>query len=360
MPDLFDPITLRGTTFRNRVWVSPMCQYSAVDGLPNDWHLVHLGQFAAGGFGLVMTEATAVLPEGRISPSDTGLWSDAQVPAWTRVVEFLHAHGALAGMQLAHAGRKASTRVPWQGDGTVPAEEGGWATVAPSAVAFEGYAAPVGLDAAGLDGVRAGFVAAARRALVAGFDVVEVHAAHGYLLHEFLSPLANRRTDAYGGSLANRMRLPLEVAAAVREAWPADRPVLVRVSATDWAEGGWTPEETVVLAGELRRLGVDLVDTSSGGLVRSARIPLGPGYQVPFARRVRREAGVPTGAVGLITDAAPAQRVVASGDADVVLLARAALRDPHLPLRWAAELGQEVGWADQYLRARPFPVPPPG
>jgi 2,4-dienoyl-CoA reductase-like NADH-dependent reductase (Old Yellow Enzyme family) len=354
--DLFEPLTLRGTTFRNRLWVSPMCQYSAVEGQPNDWHLVHLGQFAVGGFGLVMTEATAVSPEGRISPGDAGLWHAGQTAGWARVVAFLHAHGAVAGMQLAHAGRKASTRVPWQGEGTVPVEEGGWPPLAPSPVAFPGYVVPAALDEAGLVRVRDDFVAAARRALAAGFDLVEVHAAHGYLLHEFLSPLSNRRDDAYGGSLENRMRLLLEVAAAVRAVWPEDRPVLVRISATDWADGGWTPDEAVVLAGELAGVGVDLVDTSSGGLV-PASIPLGPGYQVPFAGRIRREAGVPTASVGLITEADQAQRVVGTGEADAVLLARAALRDPHAPLRWAEQLGQDVSWPSQYLRARPYVRP---
>ena len=354
MSELFTPITLRRTTVRNRVWVAPMCQYSAVDGVPNDWHLVHLGSFARGGAGLVLTEATAVVPEGRISPEDTGLWNDEQQRAWARIVDFVHGQGATAGIQLAHAGRKASTFSPFTGRGSVPEEDGGWQTVGPSEVAFPGYRAPRELTEQEIADVVAAFAASAQRALAAGFDVLEIHAAHGYLLHEFLSPLSNTREDRYGGSFENRVRLLLEVVAAIRAAVPEDTPLLVRVSATDWVEGGWDDDQTVRLAVLLREAGVDLVDTSSGGNA-PAEIPLGPGYQVRFARRVRQEAGIASGAVGLITEAKQAEEVVADGAADVVLLARALLRDPHWPLRAAHELGVPVGegvdWPLQYLRA---------
>jgi 2,4-dienoyl-CoA reductase-like NADH-dependent reductase (Old Yellow Enzyme family) len=353
MTHLFSPIRLRDLTVRNRVWVAPMCQYSAVDGVPDDWHLVHLGSFARGGAGLVMTEAAAVSPEGRISPADAGIWNDEQRDAWSRVVAFLHGQGATAAMQLAHAGRKASTRPPFEGRGPVPQEEGGWSTVGPSAVPFPGLPAPVALDAAGIDAVVTDFAEAARRAVEAGFDTVEVHAAHGYLLHEFLSPLSNHRDDAYGGSFENRARLTRRVVAAVRQVLPEAMPLLVRISATDWVEGGWTVDESVRLSALLREDGADLVDVSSGGNA-PAEIPVEAGYQVPFARRIRHEAGVPTGAVGLITEPKQAEDVLADGSADVVLLARALLRDPHWPLRAAHELGDDdaVRWPPQYLRAR--------
>ena len=350
---LFSGLTLRGTEFRNRAWVSPMCQYSAEDGMPNEWHLVHLGSRAVGGAGLVLTEATAVSPEGRISPNDTGLWSDAHAEAFGRIAAFVRAQGAVSGVQLAHAGRKASTRRPWQGRGAVPAAEGGWATVAPSPVAFGGLPAPREMDEDELRRVREAFASAARRAAEAGFGVAEVHAAHGYLLHEFLSPIANRRTDRYGGGFDGRARFPLEVVEAVREAWPDDRPLFVRVSATDWVEGGWTPEETVELARLLGARGVDLVDCSSGGMVPDAVVPEEPGYQVPFAGAVRRGAGVPTAAVGMITDPRQAEAILAEGSADAVVLARAMLRDPYWALHAADELGDEVAWPPQYLRARP-------
>ncbi len=354
MSHLFSPVQLRSTTIRNRVWVAPMCQYSAVDGVPNDWHLVHLGSFARGGAGLVLTEATGVSPQGRISPADTGIWNDEQVAAWARIVEFVHAQGATAGMQLGHAGRKASTRPPFAGRGTVPADEGGWPTVGPSAVAFPGLAEPRELAPADIDQVVSDFADGATRALRAGFDVLEIHAAHGYLLHQFLSPLSNHRQDEYGGSFDNRVRLLLRVVGAVRDAVPAETPLLVRISATDWAEGGWTGDDSVALSRLLHRAGVDLVDVSTGGNV-PADVPVEPGYQVPFAARVRHEAGVPTGAVGLITGPKQAEEIVASGQADVVLLARAMLRDPHWALRAAHELGVPVGdgvdWPPQYLRA---------
>ena len=353
MSVLFSPLTLRGLTVRNRVWVSPMCQYSSDKGKPTDWHLVHLGSFARGGAGLVLTEATAVSPEGRISPWDAGIWTDEQADAYRRITSFVHGQGAAAGVQLAHAGRKGSTRRPWEGHGSVPSDEGGWQTVAPSPIAFGDFDAPKELAETELAGVVADFGAAAVRADAAGFDVVEVHAAHGYLLHQFLSPLANHRADRYGGDLAGRSRLLLEVVEAVRDAWPEDKPLFVRLSATDWAEGGWGLEETVEVARRLADAGVDLVDVSSGGAVPWQVVEVGPGYQVPFARAVREGAGVPTAAVGLVTEPAQAEDIVASGAADAVLLARAVLRDPHWALRAADELGAGDGlWPRQYLRAR--------
>ena len=349
---LFQPLQLGAVRLRNRIAVSPMCEYSAVDGVPDDWHLVHLGSRAVGGAGLVFTEATAVSPEGRISPADTGLWNDAQQAAWARIAAFVAAQGAVPGIQLAHAGRKASTAPPWLGGKKVAPEAGGWVPVAPSAIAFAAdYPLPAALDARGIAKVVADFAAAAARARAAGFRVVEVHAAHGYLLHEFLSPLANRRDDGYGGPLANRARLLREVVAAVRGAWPAPAPLVVRVSATDWAPGGWDIDECIVLCRWLKEDGVDLVDCSSGGLVADARIPVAPGYQVPFAARIRREAGIATGAVGLITQAAQAEEILARGDADLVLLARELLRDPYFPRRAAAELGVVLPPPVQYERA---------
>jgi len=353
---LFAPLTLRGTTFPNRVWLAPMCQYSAIDGVPNDWHLVHLGSHAIGGFGLLLTEATAVVPEGRITPYDVGLWNDDQAQAWSRVVEFVHERGALIGVQLAHAGRKASTHRPWDGrHGTIPADGtpiGGWTAVGPSAVAFAGYDTPAVLTLDQIAAIPQAFADAARRADAAGFDVVEVHAAHGYLLHQFLSPLSNAREDAYGGPLENRARLLVETVDAVRAVWPDDHPVLVRVSATDWVDGGLTTEETTVVAGMLREHGVDLVDVSSGGNV-PADIPLEPGYQVPLARAVRDGAGLPVSAVGLITTPEHAESVIADGAADAVMLARVALREPGWPLSAARALGVPVAdarWQPQYAR----------
>jgi 2,4-dienoyl-CoA reductase-like NADH-dependent reductase (Old Yellow Enzyme family) len=354
MTHLFTPVQLRSTTVRNRVWVAPMCQYSAVDGVPDDWHLVHLGSFARGGAGLVITEASAVSPEGRISPADAGIWNDEQQAAWARIVEFLRAQGATTGIQLAHAGRKASTRAPFDGRGSVPAEEGGWETLAPSAIAFPGYDTPREMTVHEIDRVVEDFAQGARRALDAGFEVLEIHAAHGYLLHQFLSPLSNQRSDEYGGSFDNRVRLLLRVVEAVRAAVPETTPVLVRISATDWAEGGWDADDSVALAQRLREAGVDLIDVSTGGNV-PAEIPVEPGYQVQFARRIRTEAGIPTGAVGLITEPKQAEEILADGNADVVLLARAMLRDPHWALRAAHDLGVAVGegvdWPKQYLRA---------
>jgi 2,4-dienoyl-CoA reductase-like NADH-dependent reductase (Old Yellow Enzyme family) len=353
MPKLFEPLRLRGITFRNRIFVSPMCMYSAEDGVPNDWHLVHLGSRATGGAALVLAEATGVSPEGRISPGDTGLWNGAQVDAFRRISSFVAARGAIPGIQLAHAGRKASTHVPWKGGRALSAGEGAWTTLAPSPVPFDdGYPSPKEMTTADMDRVAGEFAAAARRAADAGFTVVEVHAAHGYLLHEFLSPLSNRRTDAFGGPLENRMRFPLRVAGAVREAFPADRPVFVRLSATDWADGGWDLAQSIVFSRCLKELGVDLVDASSGGLVAYAKVAVGPGYQVPFAEAIRRDAGIPTAAVGMITEAAQAEAIVASGKADAILMARAFLRDPYWPLHAAKTLGADVDWPLPYGRAK--------
>jgi 2,4-dienoyl-CoA reductase-like NADH-dependent reductase (Old Yellow Enzyme family) len=349
--ELFRPLVLRGVTARNRAWVSPMCQYSAVDGFPTDWHLVHLGQFAIGGAGLVMTEATAVVPEGRISPQDTGIWDDEHAAGWARIAAFVRAQGAVPAMQLAHAGRKASTVRPWEGRGSVPESAGGWPTGGPSAQAFGSYAEPRAMAAGEIAAVPGAFADAARRAVDVGFAAVELHLAHGYLVHQFLSPLSNERTDAWGGDLDGRTRLAVECAAAVRAAVGDDVPVLARISASDWVEGGWSADDSVELARRLAAAGVDLVDTSSGGNSLEADIPVGPGYQVPFAARVRAEAGVPTGAVGMITEPKQAEEVVAEGSADVVLLARELLRDPHWPLRAAHEMGVAVPWPPQYARA---------
>jgi 2,4-dienoyl-CoA reductase-like NADH-dependent reductase (Old Yellow Enzyme family) len=359
MSVLFAPLTLRELTFRNRVFVSPMCQYSSRDGLPTDWHLVHLGSRAVGGAALVMVEATAVCPEGRISAADTGLWSAAHASAFRRITSFVRERGAVPGIQLGHAGRKASTVPPWEGGGPLRSGDGGWQPLAPSAVAFaDGGAVPRGMDAADIEAVRGQFVAAARLAADAGFEVVELHMAHGYLLHEFLSPLANQRTDDYGGSLENRMRLPVEVAQGVRAEWPGRLPLFVRVSASDWVDGGWDLPSTVELARRLKAVGVDLVDCSSGGIVPGVRVPVGPGYQTPFAAAVRREAEIATGAVGMITRPEQAEAIVAQGEADAVFLAREMLRDPYWPLHAAQALGADGPWPVQYLRASPgYPQP---
>ena len=355
MTTLFTPLRLRDVVLAHRVGVSPMCQYSSEDGFANDWHLVHLGGLAVGGAALVMTEASAVLPEGRISPHDLGIWDDRHVEGLARIVDFVHAQGPAAGMQLAHAGRKASVRRPWEGGGVLTPDEGGWEDVqAPSALAFaDHYPNPRALDEAGIARVIGAFRAAAARALEAGFRVVEIHAAHGYLLHEFLSPLSNLREDRWGGSFANRARLLLEVVAAVRAVWPERLPLFVRISGTDWVEGGWDLDQSVELARQLGPAGVDLVDCSSGGLDQRARVPFGPGYQVPFAERVRSEGGIPTAAVGMITEAEQAARIVDGGQADLVLLAREMLRQPRWPLLAAHRLGAEIRWPPQYERARP-------
>ncbi|ASU77161.1 NADH:flavin oxidoreductase/NADH oxidase [Actinopolyspora erythraea] len=351
MSTLFEPIKFRDTDIRNRAWVSPMCQYSATDGVPDDWHLVNLGQFATGGAGLVFSEATAVVPEGRISPADTGLYDDEQVSAWRRITDFLRAQGATPGVQLAHAGRKASVNPPWDGDDSVPESAGGWPTVSSTDRAFGELTAPRALSTSEVAALPESFAAAARRADEAGFDVVELHFAHGYLVHQFYSPLANDRSDEYGGDFEGRVRLALEIAEAVRAVWPSGKPLFVRISATDWVEGGWTGDDSVRLAGLLAERGVDLVDASTGGVVPGVSIPVGPGFQVPYARRVRQEAGVPTGAVGMITSPEQAEEIVASGSADAVLLARELLRDPHWPLHAADRLRADPLWPKQYERA---------
>jgi 2,4-dienoyl-CoA reductase-like NADH-dependent reductase (Old Yellow Enzyme family) len=349
-------LSLRDVTVRNRIWVAPMCQYSAdeLDGMPNDWHLVHLGSFATGGSGLVFTEATAVSPEGRIAPQDLGIWNDEQRDAFARITAFIRSQGAVAGIQLAHAGRKGSTYRPWDPRrGTVPRDEGGWETVGPSPVAFGDYAPPRELTVAEIEQVVRDFVVAARRSIDAGFGVLEVHAAHGYLLHEFLSPLSNLRTDAYGGSLENRARLLLEIVRAVRTEVGEGVPLFVRFSGTDWAKGGWDQEQTAIVAGWSRDAGADVFDISSGGNVPGVTIPVGPLYQVPLAEHVRSESAVMVSAVGLITTPEEAEEVVASGRADAVMLARELLRDPHFPLRAAHALGVDIDyWPPQYVRAR--------
>lgn len=354
MSTLFEPLTLRSLTLKNRIVVSPMCQYSSPDGFATDWHLVHLGARAVGGAGLIISEAAAVSPEGRITPDDLGIWQDAHLPMLRRITDFIKEQGCVAGIQLAHAGRKASTLAPWKGHGLVPETAGGWQVVAPSALPFaDNYPQPLALDEAGIQKVIADFRTAAQRTLAAGFQLIELHAAHGYLLHQFLSPLSNQRTDAYGGSFENRIRLLLEVVRATREVWPAELPLFVRLSATDWTEGGWTIDESVRLAGLLKNQGVDLIDTSTGGNVPHATIPVGPGYQVEFAEQIRQKAGILTGAVGLITTPAEAERIITTGQADLVLLAREFLREPYFPLFAAAELGVEMPWPPQYERAKP-------
>jgi 2,4-dienoyl-CoA reductase-like NADH-dependent reductase (Old Yellow Enzyme family) len=354
---LFDPLVLRGLTLRNRVGVSPMCQYSSEDGFANDWHLVHLGSRAVGGAGLVTTEATAVEPRGRISPEDLGLWKDEHVPALERITRFLHAHGAAAGVQLAHAGRKASTARPWNGGKPVPPPAGWTPIVAPSALPFDdGYQTPEALTEADIASLIDAFAAAARRAAHAGFDVVEIHAAHGYLIHEFLSPIANRRDDSWGGTFENRVRFLLEIVRVVRGVWDDRRPLFVRLSTTDWAGGdGWEVEDSIALARRLRAAGVDLIDCSSGGIAPRIAVDAGPGYQTANAARVRAEAPIPTAAIGLITSATQAEHILRTGQADMVFLARAFLRDPYWPLHAARELGASIDWPPQYERARERP-----
>ncbi len=354
MAGLFDPIAIRGVKFANRVVVSPMCQYSSRDGYANDWHFVHLGSRAVGGAGLVLTEATAVLPEGRISPQDLGIWADKHIEMLSRIVSFIHEQGSVAGMQLAHAGRKASTHRPWEGSGAISESEGGWKVVAPSAVPFtDNYPMPLALTTDGIQEVIAAFAAAARRACQAGFRVLEIHGAHGYLIHEFLSPLSNRREDDYGGSFENRTRLCREIVAGVRSSWPKELPLFLRISATDWIEGAWDVDESVKLARQLKPIGVDLVDCSSGGNVPHANIPAGPGYQTAFANRIRREAEIMTGAVGMITSPVQAEHIIRTEQADAVIMAREFLRDPYWALRAARELDQPIAWPVQYLRAAP-------
>ena len=355
MADLLTPLTLRSVTLRNRIVLSPMCQYSAKDGFPDDWHLVHLGARAQGGVSLILTEATAVSPEGRISPADLGLWKDEQIEPFQRIARFVASQGAVIGMQLAHAGRKASTASPWLNRVPLTPENGGWRPIyAPSAIAFDADSiVPEALDVAGIQKIIGQFQAATRRALAAEMKVLELHAAHGYLAHQFLSPISNQRTDQYGGSFENRTRFLREMVEAVRKVWPDELPLLVRISATDWVPNGWDVEQSVELARQLKPLGVDLIDCSSGGNVANAQIPVGPGYQVPFARQIR-EAGIMTGAVGLITSPHQADQIIRCGDADVVLLARELLRQPYWGLLAGRALGRDVEWPKQYERAKRF------
>lgn len=356
MSRLFSPLTIRGETFKNRVFISPMCMYSAIDGLPNDWHMVHLGSFAVGGAGLVMVEATAVSPEGRISPADTGLWNDTQLEAFKRVTAFIRSQDSVPAIQLAHAGRKASTSASWDGGKLLLPTQGGWETVAPSAVPFSpGSTIPRALDEADIDLVITNFENATKRALEAGFGVIEIHMAHGYLLHQFLSPLSNFRTDQYGGSFENRIRFPLTLAQRVRKIWPESKPLFVRISATDWVDGGWDLEQSIEFSRSLAKEGIDLIDCSSGGSSPKASIPVGPGYQVPLAAAIRQNAGVKTGAVGLITEPEQAEKILVDEQADVVFIAREALRKPHWPHEAARKLKADIVWPKQYERAKlPF------
>ncbi|MHB1209775.1 MAG: NADH:flavin oxidoreductase/NADH oxidase [Acidimicrobiales bacterium] len=349
---LFSPLSLREVNFSNRAWVSSMCQYSAKEGVVGDWHLVHLGAFATGGAGLIMAEASAVTPEGRISIHCPGLWNEEQVDAWSRVTRFVHSQGTKIGIQLAHAGRKGSTMAPWEDHLMATPDEGGWLTDAPSPIAFEGYPVPRQLSSAQIAGLIESFANGARRASAAGFDVVEIHAAHGYLLHQFLSPLSNQRTDVYGGTFENRVRFLCEVVEAVREAISPAMPLFVRISATDYVQGGWDLEESVQLARVLKTMGVDLIDVSSGGNVAGVQIPVAPSYQVPFAQRIRDEVNVPTSAVGLITEPLQAEGILDSGQADATMMARAMLRNPRWALHAAEELGDIIAWPPQFERAR--------
>jgi 2,4-dienoyl-CoA reductase-like NADH-dependent reductase (Old Yellow Enzyme family) len=347
--DLLSPLSIGGLQLRNRIAMSPMCQYSAEDGMANDWHLVHLGSRAAGGVSLIMVEATAVTPDGRISPGDMGIWTDAHTEPLARIARFVRSQGAAAGIQLAHAGRKASHELPWRAGATLKPGQGGWNVIGPSPIPFEDAdAPPLALDEAGIHGIIEAFEAATRRALLAGFQIIEIHAAHGYLLHEFLSPISNHRTDSYGGTLENRMRLLLEVSQRLRRLLPKEVPLFVRISATDWVEGGWDIDQSVILCQRLKDVGVDLIDVSSGGMTPKARIPVGKGYQVPFARRIRAEAKIKTGTVGLITEPRHANEIITGGDADLVFLARELLREPYWALKAQTELGGEPSWPIQY------------
>ena len=354
MSILFSPLSIGEVTFKNRIVVSPMCQYSSQDGFANDWHLVHLGSRAVGGAGLVITEATSVTPEGRISPEDLGIWKDEHISELKRITNFIHQHGAIAGVQLAHAGRKASSSSPWNGAAQLSLEEGGWETLAPSRIPFNNSdRAPLALDKEGIERVINNFKAAAKRALEAGFKVIEVHAAHGYLINEFLSPLSNQRKDEYGGSFENRIRLLLEVVKAIKRVWPENYPLFIRISATDWIENGWQIEDSVRLSKILKTKGVHLIDCSSGGVISGVKIPLVPGYQSPLAEEVRKKADILTAAVGLITDAEQAEQILQDGKADLILFARESLRNPYLPLTFAQKLNDEVNWPIQYERAKP-------
>jgi len=351
---LFSPIHIKNLALKNRIVVSPMCQYSAEDGFANDWHLVHLGSRAVGGAALIIQEATSVSPEGRISPGDLGIWSDEQIPFLKRITDFIHKNGSIAGLQLAHAGRKASFDVPWKGSKQIKAAAGGWKTVAPSAIPYnEADEAPETLSIEGIEKVKSDFSAATKRVIEAGYKVIEIHAAHGYLFHQFLSPLSNHRTDEYGGSFENRIRLLLEVVETIQQVWPAENALFVRISATDWAEGGWSPEESVKLSEILKNKGIDLIDCSSGGNVPYQQIPVFPGYQVQFAEAIKKETGILTGAVGLITDSEQAETILQEGSADLIIMAREFLRDPYFPIHAAEEQDEELKWPEQYERAKP-------
>lgn len=351
---LFSPLTIKNITLKNRIVISPMCQYSSVDGFANDWHLVHLGSRASGSAGLIIQEATAVSPEARISPSDLGIWKDEHIEKLKQINTFIVSQNSVPGIQLAHAGRKASVSAPWEGNKKLDFAQGGWQTVAPSAVPYHENEPflPEALDKSGIQKVISDFKAATKRAVEAGYQVLEIHAAHGYLLHQFLSPLTNVRTDEYGGSFENRIRFTLEIVEAVQSEWPSDLPLFVRISATDWAEGGWNPEESVQLSQLLKEKGVDLIDVSSGGLVSYQKITLGPGYQVPFAEKIKKEAHILTGAVGLITEAKQAEEILNNGQADLILFARESLRNPNLPLDFAKDLNDNIQWPKQYERAK--------
>ena len=350
---LFAPLAIKSIVLKNRIAISPMCQYSAADGFANDWHLVHLGSRASGGAGLIIQEATAVSPEARISPQDLGLWKDEQIEKMQQINWFIVSQNAVPGIQLAHAGRKASVSAPWNGNKKLDESQGGWETVAPSAIGYHSNEkAPIALDKIGIQKVISDFKSATKRVVQAGYQVLEIHGAHGYLLHQFLSPLSNFRTDEYGGSFENRIRLTLEVVDAVQSEWPKDLPLFVRISATDWADGGWNVEESVALTKILKQKGVDLIDASSGGLVSHQKIPLGPNYQVPFAEKIKKDTGILTGAVGLITEAIQAEEIIASGKADLVLFARESLRNPNLGLTFAHELQATIQWPKQYERAK--------
>jgi 2,4-dienoyl-CoA reductase-like NADH-dependent reductase (Old Yellow Enzyme family) len=351
---LFSPLTIKGVTFRNRLAMSPMCQYSATDGFASDWHLVHYGSRAVGGSGLIMQEATAVLPEGRITPDDLGLYREEHIEMLQRITAFIHQQGAVAGIQLAHAGRKAGCSSPWKGGKQLSENEGGWKTVAPSVIPFNTEDnMPQELDQNGINNVKASFKLASTRALQAGYNVLEIHAAHGYLIHQFLSPLSNHRTDHYGGPFENRIRLLLEIVNAVKSVWPENLPLFVRISATDWWEGGWNIEEALQLASILKKEGVDLVDCSSGGLVPYQQIQLSPGYQVPFSERIKKETGILTSSVGLITEPHQAEDILQKGQADLIMMGRESLRNPYFPLQAAKMMGEDILWPLQYMRAKP-------
>ncbi|RYE36591.1 MAG: NADH:flavin oxidoreductase/NADH oxidase [Sphingobacteriaceae bacterium] len=354
MTKLFEPLKIKSIELKNRIVISPMCEYSSVDGFANDWHFVHLGSRAVGGAGLIITEAAAVSAEGRITPDDLGIWKDEHITELKKAVDFMHENGSVAGIQLAHAGRKASHQSPWKGNQLIPSNKPeGWQTVAPSAIAYkEGTELPIALDEAGIAKVISDFVEATRRSVEAGFKVMELHAAHGYLLHQFLSPLTNERTDQYGGSFENRIRFLLEITTAVQKVWPQDLPLFVRISATDWADGGWTAEESVKLSLILKEKGVDLIDCSTAGLVSWQKIPAGPGFQVPFAAQIKKETGILAGAVGLLTDAHQMEEILNKEEADLILIARESLRDPYFPLHAAAQLGVDLPWPNQYDRAK--------